>query len=70
MTQLTALERDLLACVERLVTVSEAYATDLTALKTRSTGRIETQLTGLADCMTLAQHAGSGNGDTRRGRLV
>ena len=47
MTQLTALERDLLACVERLVTASEASAKDLTALETRSTGRIETELAGL-----------------------
>ena len=44
MTQLTALERDLLACVERLVTASEASAKDLTALETRSTGRIEREL--------------------------
>ena len=43
-TPLTALERDLLACVERLVTASEASAKDLTALETRSTGRIEREL--------------------------
>ena len=53
MTQLTALERDLLACVERLVTVSEASAKDLTALETRSTGGIERELAGLKDCVTL-----------------
>ncbi|SHI03443.1 hypothetical protein SAMN05443551_4155 [Marivita hallyeonensis] len=53
MTQLTALERDLLACVERLVTASEASAKDLTALEARSTGRIETELAGLKDCVTL-----------------
>ena len=52
-TQLTALERDLLACVERLVTASEASAKDLTALETRSTGRIEKELAGLKDCVTL-----------------
>ena len=53
MTQLTALERDLLDCVERLVTASEASAKDLTALETRSTGRIEKELAGLKDCVTL-----------------
>ncbi|MDB6176645.1 hypothetical protein PAF17_03900 [Paracoccus sp. Z330] len=53
MTQLTALERDLLACVERLVTASEASAKDLTGLETRSTGRIEKELAGLKDCVTL-----------------
>ncbi|MEJ6404022.1 hypothetical protein V8J85_14110 [Yoonia sp. 2307UL14-13] len=53
MTQLTALERDLLACVERSVTASEASAKDLTALETRSTGRIEKELAGLKDCVTL-----------------
>ena len=53
MTQLTALERDLLACVEQLVTASEASAKDLTALETRSTGRIERELAGLKDCVTL-----------------
>ena len=50
---LTALERDLLACVERLVTASEASAKDLTTLQTRSTGRIETELAGLKGCETL-----------------
>lgn len=53
MTQLTALERDLLACVERLVMASEASAQELTALETRSTGRIERELAGLKDCVTL-----------------
>jgi hypothetical protein len=53
MTQLTALERDLLACVERLVTASEASAKDLTALETRSTSKIERELAGLKDCVTL-----------------
>ncbi len=53
MTQLTALERDLLACVERLVTASEASAKDLAVLETRSTGRIEKELAGLKDCVTL-----------------
>jgi len=53
MTQLTALERDLLACVERLVTACEVSAKDLTALETRSTGRIEKELAGLKDCVAL-----------------
>ena len=52
-TPLTALERDLLACVERLVPASEASAKDLTALETRSTGRIEKELAGLKECVTL-----------------
>lgn len=52
-TQLTALERDLLACVERLVTTSEASARDLTALEAHSTARIEKELAGLKNCVTL-----------------
>ncbi len=43
----------MLACVERLVTASEASAKDLTALETRSTNRIEKELAGLRDCVTL-----------------
>ncbi len=53
MSQLTALERDLLACVERLVKASEASAKGLTALETRSTGKIERELAGLKDCVAL-----------------
>ena len=53
MTPLTALERDLLACVERLVTACETSAQVLSGLEARSTNRIETQLAGLADCVTL-----------------
>ncbi|SMC12428.1 hypothetical protein ROA7745_02253 [Roseovarius aestuarii] len=52
-TPLTALERDLLACVERLVTACETSAAELSGLEARSTGKIETQLAGLADCVTL-----------------
>ncbi len=52
-TPLTALERDLLACVERLVTASEASAKDLTVLEARSTGRIEKEMAGLKDCVAL-----------------
>ena len=36
-----------------LVTASEASAQELTALETRSTGRIERELAGLKDCVTL-----------------
>lgn len=43
----------LLACLERLVTASEASAKGLTALETRSTGRIEKELDGLIDCANL-----------------
>jgi len=49
MTQLTALERDLLACVERLVTASEASAKDLTALEHSFTGRIHEGLERIAE---------------------
>ncbi len=35
------------------MTASEASAKDLTALETRSTGRIERELAGLKDCVTL-----------------
>jgi len=52
-TPLTALERDLLACVERLVTASEASAKSLTALEARSTRRIDAQLISLSECVTL-----------------
>ena len=53
MTKLTALERDLLICVERLVSTCEASIAELNCLENRSISRIETRLTGLANCVTL-----------------
>lgn len=54
MTQtLTALERELLASVERLVTACESSAKELHALEKRSTSRIESKVNGLAHCVAL-----------------
>lgn len=50
---LTPLERDLLACVERLVTACESSTEELTGLEARSTSRIETRLYGLIDCVSM-----------------
>ena len=50
---MTALERDLLICVEQLVTVCETSAKELSGLEERSTGKIGKQLTGLTDCVDL-----------------
>ena len=50
---LTPLERDLLACVERLVTTCETSAKELSSLQQRSTNMIETRIAGLADCVSL-----------------
>jgi len=47
------LNRDLLACVERLLTASGASAKELSALETRSAGKIKRELAGLKDCVTL-----------------
>ena len=52
-TPLTALERDLLACVERLVTACETSAQELSGLEERSTGKVQCQLDGIAECVTL-----------------
>ncbi|MYI69221.1 MAG: hypothetical protein F4103_10965 [Boseongicola sp. SB0673_bin_14] len=50
---LTALERDLLACVERLVTACEISAQESIGLEARSTKRLQAQLDGIAGCATL-----------------
>ena len=50
---LTALERDLLACVERLVLACETSATELSGLEARSTKTMRGELDGLAACVTL-----------------
>ena len=52
-TPLTALERDLLACVERLVTACEVSAKELNGLEARSTTKMQSQLGGIAQCVTL-----------------
>ena len=52
-TPLTALERDLLACVERLVTACEVSAKELSGLEERSTTRMQNQLDGLAACVSV-----------------
>lgn len=53
MTPLTALERGLLACVERLVTACEVSAKELSGLEECSTNRMQSQLDGIAQCVTL-----------------
>lgn len=52
-TPLTALERELLASVERLVTACESSAKELHGLEKRSTSRIESKVNGLAHCVAL-----------------
>ena len=52
-TSLTALERDLLACVERLVTACEVSAKELSGLEERSTTRMQSQMDGLAACVSV-----------------
>ena len=52
-TPMTALERDLLACVERLVTACETSARELNGLEERSTHRIQSQMDGLAACVSV-----------------
>ena len=52
-TPLTALERDLLACVERLVTACEVSAKELSGLEERSTKGIQSQMDGLAACVSV-----------------
>lgn len=52
-TPLTALERDLLACVERLVTACEVSAAELSGLEARSTTRMQSQMDGLAACVSV-----------------
>ncbi|WP_235851844.1 hypothetical protein [Litorivita pollutaquae] len=52
-TPLTALERDLLACVERLVTACEVSAKELSGLEARSTTKLQSQMDGLAACVSV-----------------
>ena len=50
---LTALERDLLACVERLVMACEVSAVELSGLEERSTNKIQDQMDGLVACVSV-----------------
>lgn len=50
---MTALERELLHCVERLTDACEISARELHGLEARSTAQIGQTLNGLADCVTL-----------------
>lgn len=52
-TPLTALERDLLTCVERLVTACEVSAAELSGLEERSTNGMQNQMDGLAACVSV-----------------
>ena len=52
-TPMTALERDLLACVERLVTACEVSAKELSGLEARSTSGMQNQMDGLAACVSV-----------------
>ena len=52
-TPLTALERDLLACVERLVTTCEVSAAELSGLEERSTNGMQSQMDGLVACVSV-----------------
>jgi hypothetical protein len=50
---LTALERDLLAYVERLVTACETLTEELSGLEKRSTDGMQNQMDGLAACVSV-----------------
>ncbi len=52
-TPLTALERDLLACVDRLATACEVLARELSGLEARSTTKVQSQMDGLAACVSV-----------------
>lgn len=66
---LTPLERELLACVERLVATCERSSSELSGLEARSTIRIGAQLSGLADCVTLLIHSQAASMIALRGLL-
>ncbi len=68
-TPLTALERDLLACVERLVMACETSATELNGLEARSTSKMRSQLDGLAECVTLLIRSQAASMTALRGLL-
>jgi hypothetical protein len=68
-TPLTALERDLLACVERLVTACETSAAELSALEERSTNGMQSQMDGLAACVSVLIQSQTASVDALNGLL-
>lgn len=68
-TPLTALERDLLAGVERLVTACETSTAELSGLEARSTMRLQARLDGFADCATLLIRSQTASMQALRGLL-
>jgi len=68
-TPLTALERDLLACVERLVMACEASAAELTGLEERSTNGMQEQMDGLAACVSVLIQSQTASVDALNGLL-
>jgi hypothetical protein len=68
-TPLTALERDLLACVERLVTACETSAKELSGLEERSTTRMQSQMDGLAACVSVLIQSQTASVDALNGLL-
>ena len=68
-TPLTALERDLLACVERLVTACEVSAKELSGLEARSTKGMQSQMDGLAACVSVLIQSQTASVDALNGLL-
>ena len=68
-TPMTALERDLLACVERLVTACEVSAQELSGLEERSTTKMQSQLDGLAACVSVLIQSQTASVDALNGLL-
>ncbi len=68
-TPLTALERDLLTCVERLVTACEVSAKELSGLEERSTNRMQSQMDGLAACVSVLIQSQTASVDALNGLL-
>ncbi|WP_025051605.1 hypothetical protein [Sulfitobacter noctilucae] len=69
MEPLTALERDLLTCVERLVTACETSVEALSGLEARSTKKLQAQLDGIAACTTLLMRSQIKSLEALRGLL-
>ena len=69
MTELTALERDLLACVERLVRACEVSARELNGLEERSTTKMQSQINGLAACVSVLIQSQTASVDALHGLL-
>ncbi len=70
MTQpLTALERELLASVERLVTACESSAKELSGFEKRSMMRVQSQMDGLAACVSVLIQSQAASVDALNGLL-